>query len=83
MRIMVSSIVSDTAMPKAAARLSDERNVSLSPRVSAINLQLTILPQPSDDVCVICSRGRRISSRREKRGRSEAEECEAVSEPAG
>ena len=34
-------MVSDTAMPKAAARLSDERNPSVRASVSAISVQFT------------------------------------------
>ena len=37
----VSSMVSDTAMPKAAARLSDERKPSVRPSVRIIKVQLT------------------------------------------
>ena len=37
----VKSMVSDTAIPKAVARLSDERNVIVSTSVSVIKSQLT------------------------------------------
>ena len=37
----VSNIVSETATPNAAARLSEERKASVSPSVSAISTQLT------------------------------------------
>ena len=40
-RIVVRNMVSDTAMPKAAARLSEERKASVKPSVSAISTQLT------------------------------------------
>src|SRR5271169_2740303 len=37
----VSNIVSETATPNAAARLSEERKASVSPSVNAISAQLT------------------------------------------
>ena len=39
---VVSAIVSDTAMPYAAARLSDFRNPSANPMVTIISSQLTV-----------------------------------------
>ena len=37
----VSSMVSDTAIPKAAARLSDDRKPKVRPSVRIISVQLT------------------------------------------
>src|SRR5208283_1042730 len=40
-RIEVSNMVIDTAMPKAAAKLSEDRNDTVKTSVSAIKIQLT------------------------------------------